>query len=190
VPDTHVAKPPRRFQVRADHMLTWLATATVSTGHPFAETYGLDNTFRPDGDDLHDRIQILVSQAHSDGVLAVRGHHLELGQVADEGFLLTLDPPHRPRLCRQHLSIADLLPDKTAGSVAAFAVLDSTAHVANQLLDDHDHEVGRTRRPGIGEPAPTAQPRAAGAIPLPGTAAATNPPPPAPPGPATSARRR
>jgi hypothetical protein len=190
VPDAHAATPLRRFQVRADHVLAWLAAATDSTGHAFAETYGLDDTFRPDGADLHDRIQILVSQAHTDGILAVPGHHLELWQVADEGFLLTLDPPHGPRLCSQHLSIADLLPDKTAGSVAAFAVLDATAHVANQLLDEHDQVVGRTRRPGLGDPATPAQPLVVCAFPHPGIAAATNTPPPAPPGPATSARHR
>jgi hypothetical protein len=189
VPDTHAASPLRRFQVRADHVLAWLATAIDSTGHPFAETYGIDDTFRPDGADLHDRIQILVSQAHTDGILTVPGHHLELWQVADEGFLLTLDPPHGPRLCSKHLSISDLLPDKTAGSVAAFAVLDTTARVANQLLDEHDHIVSRTRRPGIGAPATTTHPLAAGAILQPGTAAATNPPPLALSGPATSARR-
>jgi hypothetical protein len=187
MPDTHAA-PPRRYQVRANHMLTWLATAVNPGGLAFQETYGLDNTFALDGEDLHDRIQILVSQAQTDGILAVPGHHLELWQVGDEGFLLTLDPPHGPRLCSQHIGIADLLPHLTAGSVAAFAVLDATARVANQLLDEHD-QAGRTRGPGPGEPA-APRPRAAGAFPQHGNAAATYPPPPAPPGPAASAHRR
>ena len=147
MPDTHATTPPQRFEVRADHMLTWLATATDSMGQPFHETDGLNDTFRPGVDDLHNRIQILVSQAHTDGVLTVPGHHLELWQVADEGFLLTLDPPDGPRLCSQHLNVSDLIPDATAGSVAAFAVLDATARVANQLLDERDHAL-RTRPPG------------------------------------------
>jgi hypothetical protein len=145
MPNSHASSPPRRFVVSAEQMLDWLATAVDSTGQPFQDTYGIDDSFRCDGDDLPDRIQILVSQAHNDGVLAIADHHLELWQVADEGFLLTLDLPNPPRLCSHHLSIADLVPEKTSGAVATFAVLDATARVANQLMDEHDRAAGRAR---------------------------------------------
>jgi hypothetical protein len=144
MPNTHPSPPPRRFQVRVEQMLDWLATATDSMGQPFADTYGLDHTFRPDGVDLHERIQMLAGQAQTDGVLALRDHHLELWQVADEGFLLTLDSPLGPRLCSQHVSIGDLIPDETAGVVAAFAFLTATARAANNLLDEQDQAARRT----------------------------------------------
>jgi hypothetical protein len=169
MPNNHTAPGPRRFQVRAEQMLTWLATAVDPAGLSFQQTYGFDNTFGPDGDDLHDRIQILVSQAQTDGVLTLPDHHLELWQVSDEGFLLTLDPPHGPRLCSQHLIVGDLLPDKTAGSVAAFAVLDATARVANGLLDEQHHALARARAPAVRR------------IPEPGVMRAPLGPPPDPP---------
>ena len=147
MPNTHPSPPPRRFQIRAEQMLDWLATATDSMGQPFAETYRLDHTFRPDGEDLHDRIQMLASQAQTAGVIALRDHHLELWQVADEGFLLTVDPPLGPRLCSQHLSIGDLIPDKTAGTMAALAILTATARIANELLDQQDRTAGQTHHP-------------------------------------------
>jgi hypothetical protein len=57
--NTHASPASRRrFQVRAEQMLDWLATAMDSTGRPIQDTHRFDDTFRPDGDELHDRIQI------------------------------------------------------------------------------------------------------------------------------------
>jgi hypothetical protein len=81
-----------RYHVDADRMLTWLATAADPGGYLFAEMYEIDLTFRHDGEDLHDRIQALVGKAQDDGVLALKGHNLELWQAADEGFLLPAHP--------------------------------------------------------------------------------------------------
>src|SRR5690349_18525386 len=105
-PNTDAVLPPSHFEVDADRILGWVATVTGSTGQPLAETDALRSER-----DLHHRIPILVSQAQTDGVLALPDHHLELWPVADHGFLLTVDPPHSVRLCTQLLSVADLLPD-------------------------------------------------------------------------------
>jgi hypothetical protein len=118
-------------------------------GQPLADTYGLadNDTFNLDGENLHDRIQILVDKAHADGILSVPGHDLILWQVGDEGFLLTVDPPSPPRLCSFHLCVEDLLPDRTSGSVAALAVLMAVGQAANQLLDEQAHATARTGAP-------------------------------------------
>ena len=152
MPDIRTATPTRRFEVAADRVLAWLATATDPDGLPFQESYGFDSTFHADGYGLYDRIQILVDQAQTDGVLTIPNHHLALWQVADEGFLLTVDPPHPPRLCTRHLSITDLLLPKTTGSVAVYAVLYATAQIANNLLDEHDRSGRRNGPTGPSRP--------------------------------------
>jgi hypothetical protein len=167
------AEDPNRYLVRAGQVLAWLSAAVDSTGERFADTYGIDDTFRLDGDDMHDRIQMLVQQAQSDGVLAVTGHRVELWQVADEGFLLTVDPPTPPRLCSHHIEARQLLPDRTSGSVAAVAVLMATGNAANLLLDEQArlqqaarisatnpalalrHPITPAPRPATGLPGPT-----------------------------------
>ena len=141
-PRTSPASP--RFQVHADRTVDWLPASRTEPG---VQPQGLDARFRADADDLHDEIQILATYANDDGVLALADHHLELWQVADEGFLLTLDPPTGPRLCSQHLSIRDLLPDTAVGATAMFAVLDAIARIANGLLDQRDRGVGRAHLP-------------------------------------------
>jgi len=139
------SNPSVRFQLRAERVLDWLA------GDRF-----LDDTFRPDRDDLPDEIQILVTQAQIEGVLALPDHRLELWQVADHGFLLTLDSPHPPRLCSHHLRVSDLLPDKASGIESAYAILRTTVQVANQLLNERDHAATRRVLPAGLLPAPTA----------------------------------
>jgi hypothetical protein len=140
MPDTDPAadqsRRHARFHIHTGRILDWLATATDSMGRLFADTYAIDDSFRRGGGDMHDRIQMLVTQAHADQILTATGHHLQLWQVADEGFLLTVDAPTPPRLCSLHLTVDDLLPDKTSGSVAALAVLMAAGQVANQLLDE------------------------------------------------------
>jgi hypothetical protein len=139
------------FRVRTDGVVDWLATASDSQGGRFADTDGLagHDTFRRGAHGIHDRIQMLVDQAQSDGILHSPGYDIMLWQVADEGFLLTLDAAAPPRLCSLHLGVDDLVPDNTSGSVAALAVLMAVAHVANQILTEHR----RTRAAAIGSAA-------------------------------------
>jgi len=176
-PDAEQRRSHARFHVHAGRVVDWLASAVDSMGQSLADTYAFDDSFRRGGDDLHDRIQMLVSRAQADGPLAVADHHLELWQVADEGFLLTLDPPSPPRLCSLHLAVGDLLPERTSGSVAVVAVLMAAGQVANQLLDEQARSqlTARARmstsfialRPGTATARPALGPPPAGSSPTP-----------------------
>jgi hypothetical protein len=124
------------FRVETDGIVDWLATATDSAGRALADTYGLADydTFRRGGEGMHDRIPVLVDQAQSDAILYSADYDVVLWQLTCEGFLLTLDGPTPPRLCSSHLTVGDLVPERTSGIVAAVAVLMSVAQIANQLL--------------------------------------------------------
>ena len=69
-----------------------------------------------------------VSQAQTDGVITA-DTHIELWQVADEGFLLTVDPPLGPRLCSQHLSSGDLIRFVRVGTLDTPAALPPDIHI-------------------------------------------------------------
>jgi hypothetical protein len=164
---------PQPVTVHPDQITAWLTTPTT-TGDTVADAYGIDDTFTLGDADLHDRIQELVARACADTVLNTADHRLHLWQVADEGFLLTVDPPHGPRLSSHHLPIRTLLPAGQCAVPAAVAVLTETAHQANIVLSELAQQLPAARasaaNPALPDNATPALP-AGRAFPAPGSAA-------------------
>jgi hypothetical protein len=185
------ASHPPQCTVRADDLAAWLASPANADRETVAEAYAVDDTFHLGGGDIADRIQELVTRAQSEHILYAPDHHVQLWQVADEGFLITVDPPHGPRLGSHHVSARHLLPHGLSGHDAAITVLTETAVHVNIVLNEQAAQL-QAARASATNPAVTDshQPnRSLRAFRAPAVAA-TDTPAPAQPSPDTGPARR